>query len=68
MSIPDYVNENGVTYITAGSDGVYNMYVEFPGTMAHYVAPTAGSPIGKYRISINGIVSKEPNVTIYQGQ
>jgi hypothetical protein len=64
---PYYANENGTTYITASSDGIYRMYVGFPGTMAHYVAPSTGSPIGKYKIGINGIVGKEPNVTIYQG-
>ncbi len=64
---PYYANENGTTYITASSDGIYCMYVGFPGTMAHYVAPSTGSPLGKYQIGINGIVGKEPNVAVYPG-
>lgn len=65
---PYYANENGTTYITASSDGIYRMYVGFPGSVFHYVAPTTGSPIGKYLLGPNGNNNTCPNVTIYPGQ
>lgn len=62
---PYYANENGTTYITASSDGIYRMYVGFPGSLFHYVAPSTGSPLGKYQIGPNGIAGKEPNVAVH---